>query len=102
MLSYREELEAMDPRDMLECKMVGHWWSNSSRSVRVWSLLMTLTLYAVWNAFMDLVTALFPAYMVWRLQLKTSTKWGLTFLMGGGVLYALHTTFLTSTLLIVA
>lgn len=35
---------------------------------------------------MDLVTALFPVYMVWRLQLKTSTKWGLTFLMGGGVL----------------
>jgi hypothetical protein len=40
----------------------------------------------VWNAFMDLVTALFPMYMVWRLQLKTSTKWGLTFLMGGGFL----------------
>ena len=50
---------------------------------------------------MDLVTALFPAYMVWRLQLKTSTKWGLTFLMGGGVLYVLHTTLFTNTLLTV-
>ncbi|PSN70584.1 hypothetical protein BS50DRAFT_486793 [Corynespora cassiicola Philippines] len=41
---------------------------------------------AIWNAIMDLVTAFFPAYMVWRLQMKNSTKWGLTFLMGGGVL----------------
>lgn len=39
-----------------------------------------------WNAFMDLVTAMFPVYMIWRLQLKTSTKWGLTFLIGGSVL----------------
>jgi hypothetical protein len=60
---------------------------------------MTLTLCAVWNAFMNLVTALFPVYMVWRLQLKMSTKWGLTFLMGGGVLYVLYTAFLTSSLL---
>ena len=45
-----------------------------------------LTFVTVWNAFMDLVTALFPMYMVWRLKLRTSPKWGLTFLMGGGVL----------------
>jgi hypothetical protein len=43
-------------------------------------------LQAIWNAFMDLVTAGFPVYMVWRLQVKRSTKWGLTALMGGGVL----------------
>jgi hypothetical protein len=90
----------MDRRKMLECEVVRHWWPDSSRSVRVWSLLMNLTLYTVWNAFMDLVTALFPAYMVWRLQLKISTKWGLSFLMGGESLYVLHTTSLTSALLI--
>lgn len=37
---------------------------------------------------MDLTTALFPVYMVWRLQMKRSTKWGLKFLMCGGVLLA--------------
>jgi hypothetical protein len=43
-------------------------------------------LQSVWNAFMDFVTAGFPAYMVWRLSIKKSTKWGLTALMGGSVL----------------
>jgi hypothetical protein len=42
--------------------------------------------FIVWNAIMDLTTALFPVYMVWRLQMKRSTKWGLSFLMCGGVL----------------
>ncbi|OSS47295.1 hypothetical protein B5807_09923 [Epicoccum nigrum] len=41
-----------------------------------------------WNVVMDLVTAAFPAYMVWSLNLKRSTKWSLTFLMCGGVLAA--------------
>ncbi|KAJ8117926.1 hypothetical protein OPT61_g976 [Boeremia exigua] len=44
-----------------------------------------------WNAFVDLATAAFPAYMVWRLQLKRSTKWSLTFLMCGGVFAAAAT-----------
>ncbi|KAL1646153.1 hypothetical protein SLS61_007964 [Didymella pomorum] len=48
-------------------------------------------LQAAWNAFMDLVTAMFPVYMIWRLQLKTSTKWGLTFLIGGSVFAAAAT-----------
>lgn len=45
-----------------------------------------LIISVVWNALMDLVTAAFPAYMIRRLQIKTSTKWGLSFMMGGGVL----------------
>lgn len=40
----------------------------------------------VWNAIMDLTTALFPVYMVWRLQMKKSTKYGLSFLMCGEIL----------------
>ncbi|KAF2123876.1 hypothetical protein P153DRAFT_303213 [Dothidotthia symphoricarpi CBS 119687] len=43
-------------------------------------------LQAIWNAVVDLVTAIIPVYMVWKLQLKTSTKWGLSSLMGGGIL----------------
>ncbi|PVI04219.1 hypothetical protein DM02DRAFT_693287 [Periconia macrospinosa] len=46
---------------------------------------------SVWNAIMDLVNAGFPAYMIWKLQIKKSTKWGLTFLMGGGVFAATAT-----------
>ncbi|KAF2871669.1 hypothetical protein BDV95DRAFT_594739 [Massariosphaeria phaeospora] len=46
---------------------------------------------AVWNAIMDLVTAGFPVYMVWSLQMKKSTKWGLTVLMGGSVFAAAAT-----------
>lgn len=38
---------------------------------------------------MDLTTAMFPIYMVWRLQMKRSTKWGLSFLMCGGILCVL-------------
>lgn len=38
-----------------------------------------------WNAFMDLLTAGFPIYMVWSLQLRTSTKWSLSALMAGGL-----------------
>lgn len=53
----------------------------SSFSIVGISLIVT-----VWNAIMDLTTALFPVYMVWRLQMKSSTKWGLTFLMCGGIL----------------
>ena len=45
-----------------------------------------LTGASAWNVVMDLVTAAFPAYMVWSLNLKSSTKWSLTFLMGGGAL----------------
>ena len=42
---------------------------------------------AGWNAFMDLLTAGFPIYMVWTLQMRKSTKWGLSALMAGGVWY---------------
>jgi hypothetical protein len=40
---------------------------------------------AIWNALTDFVVAGFPVYMVWRLQMRNTTKWGLSFLMGGGV-----------------
>ncbi|KAF2998611.1 hypothetical protein E8E13_006989 [Curvularia kusanoi] len=46
---------------------------------------------AIWYAIMDLTTALFPVYMVWELQMKRSTKWGLTFLMCGGIFAAAAT-----------
>lgn len=45
-----------------------------------------LIIVLAWNAVMDLTAATFPAYMVWKLELKRSTKWSLTFLMCGGVL----------------
>ncbi|KAF3042717.1 hypothetical protein E8E12_009062 [Didymella heteroderae] len=46
---------------------------------------------SIWNAIMDLTTALFPVYIVWRLQMRKSTKWGLSFLMCGGIFAAAAT-----------
>jgi len=40
---------------------------------------------AIWNALTDFVVAGYPVSMVWRLQMRNTTKWGLSFLMGGGV-----------------
>ncbi|KAF9698050.1 hypothetical protein EKO04_004423 [Ascochyta lentis] len=42
---------------------------------------------SIWNAIMDLTTALFPVYMVWRLQMKKSTKWGLSFLIAAAATF---------------
>ncbi|QKX55412.1 uncharacterized protein TRUGW13939_02505 [Talaromyces rugulosus] len=42
----------------------------------------------VYNAAMDFLCAFFPIYMVWRLNMKTRTKWGLAVVMGGGILGA--------------
>lgn len=49
-------------------------------------ILYPLNMWSGWNAFMDLTTAVFPLYMVWTLNLKRSTKFGLAFLMCGGLL----------------
>ena len=40
----------------------------------------------VYNAAMDMLYAGFAIALVWTLNMKTSTKWGLAVLMSGGVL----------------
>ncbi|OKL59022.1 hypothetical protein UA08_05540 [Talaromyces atroroseus] len=43
----------------------------------------------VYNAAMDLLCAIFPVFMVWRLNMKTRTKWGLAIVMSGGIVGAI-------------
>ena len=56
----------------------------------IWSLWSNLTRVAGWLAFIDLALALLPITIMWNLQLSLEKKFGISAIMGLGVLYGIQ------------